>query len=93
MGAKSPPTREVGAKPPSYRPRMRVGKDFTPVCVCVCVCVCLSVYPSDNFWTAWLIDLMFSMQVGHYHIYTEFWCESREVKVTAVKIFIFFSRW
>ena len=22
-----------------YRPRMRVGKGFTPVCLCVCVCI------------------------------------------------------
>ena len=25
--------------------------------------VCM--YSSDNFWTAWPIDLIFSMQVGH----------------------------
>ena len=68
---------------------MRVGKSFTPVCLSVCVCV----YPSDNFWTAWSIDLIFSMQVGHYHIYVEFWCEDHrvKVKVTAAKSFFLFQ--
>ena len=43
---------------------MRVGKGFTPVSLSVCLSVC----PNDNFWTAWPIDLIFSMQVRHYHI-------------------------
>ena len=38
------------------------------VCLFVCVSVFVCVYPSDNFWTAWPIDLNFSVQVGHYHI-------------------------
>ena len=66
---------------------MQVGKGFTPVCVCVCVCI--------RVITTWPIDLIFSMQVGHYHIYVEFGCESHGVKakITAAKSFIFFSGW
>ena len=32
-----------------YHPRMRVGNNFTQVCLCVCVCVCQSVYSGYNF--------------------------------------------
>ena len=59
-----------------YRPRERVGKGFTHVClsvcpsVCpsVCVSVCVCVFPADNFWTNQLIDLIFGTEVGHHNI-------------------------
>ena len=42
-----------------YRPRKRVGKGFTHVCVSVSLSVCLSLFPDHNFWTNWPIDFIF----------------------------------
>ena len=37
---------QVVVNPNLYHPRMRIGNNFSRVCLCVCVSVCVSVCPS-----------------------------------------------
>ena len=47
----------------------------------------LSLFPDDNFWTVWPIDLIFGIEVGHHNIYVKFEYQGHrsKVKVMATK--------
>ena len=59
-----------------YHPRMRIGNNFTQVCLCVslfvclcvCLCFCLSVWSGSYSWTAIARNFIFSVQVYLDHI-------------------------
>ena len=40
----------------------------------------MSVFPGDNFWTDWPIDLIFGMLVGHYDIKVKFEYQGHRIK-------------